>query len=249
VSLHSRLLLLLFLLLAVPALAHDSEPINTEFASPFARGAGNLQFGFSYFWNAELHDVVPMAFEYGFAPRQQLSLELPVLCAHEPGATLLRPGNMEIQYRYLLAGGAERKFALSLNPSLGIPSGDKRIAERAWEAGGALHLDTHLHSRFFTHMNVGYETPFARFEEKEKNFFYKFAAMYEATERVQPVLEFLGEHDFASGETRAALVPEAIWRAGERWELKAGVPLGLTSSTPGVGVQFQVSWKFGEGRR
>jgi hypothetical protein len=252
--LHSRnlfaLLLIFFaLMFIVPASAHDSEPINTEFAAPFARGSGNLQFGFEYFWNTDLHDTVPLAFEYGFASRQQLSIELPVLCAHEPGRTLFRPGNIELQYRYLVAGGAERKFALSLNPSLGVPSGDKRLAERAWEVGGAIHLDTHLHDRWFTHMNIGYETPVAGFEEKEENFFYKVAAMYEASERVQPVVEFVGEHDFHSGETRAALVPEAIWRAGEHWELKAGVPLGLTSSTPDVGVQVQVTWKFGEGRR
>lgn len=237
------------LALAAPAAAHDSEPINTEFAAPFARHAGNLQTGFEYFSGTSVHDGIPLTFEYGFADRQQLALELPILCGHEPGGLLFRPGNLELQYRYLVAGGAERKFALSLNPSLGIPSGDKRLAERAWEAGGALHLDTHLLDRFFTHMNVGYVTPFANFEEKEKNLFYKFAAMYEATEHFQPVVEFLGEHDFHSGETRAALVPEGIFHAGQHWEIKAGVPVGLTASTPSVGAQLQLTWKFGEGRR
>jgi hypothetical protein len=246
---RASLLFIVSLALVVPAVAHDSEPINTEFAAPFTRHAGNFQTGFQYLWGTDLHDVVPLTFEYGFATRQQISIEMPVLCGHEPGRTLFRPGNLELQYRYLLAGGAERRFALSVNPSIGIPSGDKRLAERAWEVGGAVHLDTHLADRVFTHMNIGYETPVAHFEEKEKNFFYKFAAMYEASERVQPVLEFVGEHDFHSGETRAALVPEAIWRAGERWEIKGGLPVGLTRSTPDIGVQLQVTWKFGEGRR
>ena len=42
--------------------------------------------------------------------------------------------------------------------------------------------------------------------------------------------------------------PEGIWKAGARWELKAGIPVGLTASTPDVGVQVQVTWKFGERR-
>ena len=235
--------------LAIAAFAHDSEPINTEFAAPFQVKAGNIQTGFEYFWNTGVHDLVPLTLEYGFANRQQFSIELPALCAHRPGETLVRPGNIGLGYRYLLAGGMERKFAVSLNPSLEIPSGDKTVVERAWGVGGAVHLDTHLAERFFTHTNIGYETPVANFVEKDKNFFYKFAAMYEATEEFQPVLEFVGQHSFHSGETQAALVPEGIWKAGEHWELKAGIPVGLTSSTPDVGVQMQVTWKFGEGRR
>ena len=245
---RSLALLLVIGALALAAFAHDSEPINTEFAAPFERGSGNVQTGFQYFWNTDVHDLVPMNFEYGFASRQQFSIDLPMLCAHRPGDTLVRPGNIELAYRYLLAGGMEHKFAVSLNPALEIPSGDKTVAERAWGVGGALHLDTHLADRFFTHTNIGYETPVAGFVEKDKNFFYKFAAMYEATEQFQPVVEFVGRHDFHSGLTEAALVPEGIWKAGEHWELKAGIPVGLTSSTPDVGVQVQVTWKFGEGR-
>ena len=46
------LCLLAFVALAAPqAWAHDSEPINTEFAAPFAFKAGNVQFGFQYAHN------------------------------------------------------------------------------------------------------------------------------------------------------------------------------------------------------
>lgn len=249
-SLYRRLWLALLLLpvMALRARAHDSEPIHTEFAAPFTLKAGNIQFGTQWLKDGGVYEALPTAFEYGFARRQQISIEWPLLRADLPGETLIRPGNIELQYRYLLAGGIDHKFALSVNPSLGIPSGDKRVADRAWGVGGAIHLDTHLAGRFFTHMNLGYETPVANFEEKEKNFFYKFAAMYEASERFHPILELLGEHDFTSGETRLAVEPEGILRAGERWELKAGVPIGLTASTPDVGVQVQVTWKFGAGR-
>ncbi len=239
--------LVFVLLLATAGFAHDSEPINTGFASPLATGAANLQLGVNYFHGETgPYDFAPMTLEYGFHRRMQFSISFPLTRLEQPGRTYVRPGNLELEFRYLLAGGNERKFALSLNPSLQVPSGDKRVAENVWVAGGAIHLDTHLAPRFWTHANLGYETPIAGFHQKEKNLIYRFAAMYEASERLQPVLELVGEHDFQSGTGRLALVPEAIVTLNHRIQLKAGLPLGLTRSTPDVGAQFQLTWKFGK---
>ncbi len=242
-------LVMLALLLAGVAAAHDSEPINTEFAAPFALRAGNLQFGFQYFRDGGNYDVAPIAFEYGFARRMQFSIEAPLTRLDSPGNTFVRPGNIEVGYRYLLAGDNERKFALSINPRLVAPSGDKRVADRAWEGGLFLHLDTHPWDRLWTHTNLGYETPFAGFEDKTKDFVYRFAAMYEAHEHLQPVLEVIGDHEYLTRTSRTAIVPELIFCPSHHWELKGGVPFGLTHDTPHVGVQLQVTWKFGEGRR
>ena len=45
-------------------------------------------------------------------------------------------------------------------------------------------------------------------------------------------------------------VPEVIFMPSYHWELKAGMPLGVTRATPDVGFQFQLTWKFGhEGRQ
>ncbi|MGH9651768.1 MAG: hypothetical protein ACRD3I_15050, partial [Terriglobales bacterium] len=96
-----------------------------------------------------------------------------------------------------------------------------------------------------THANLGYETPVARYDEKERNFVYKFAAMVEASEKFRPVVELVGVHDFHEGTTRMAVVPELIFAPNHRWEIKAGVPLGATDETPDVGFQFQLTWKFG----
>jgi len=242
-------LVALALALGGVATAHDSEPINTEFAAPFALHAGNIQLGFHYFRDGMNYEAVPITFEYGFAPRMQFAVEAPLTRLDMPGNTYIRPGNIGLAYRYLLAGANDRKFALSINPELGLPSGDKRVSERSWDAGLFLNLDTHLWDKLWTHTNLGYETPFAHFEEKTKAFVYRFAAMYEAHERVQPVLELIGDHEYVTGTSRTAIVPEVIFEASHRWELKAGVPFGLTHDSPHVGVQFQVTWKFGEGRR
>ena len=248
-----RVLLCLFAFAALAApqvWAHDSEPINTEFAAPFAFKAGNVQFGFQYAHNLRSYDVAAFDFEYGVWRRMQLSITAPLIRSETSGRTYVRPGNVELAYRYLLAGGNERRFALSLNPEVTLPVGDKRVAERAFSVAGALHLDLHPTERVWTHLNLGYQTPVSRFEEKEKVFFYRAAAMFHATERLQPVLELVGEHGFHDGSNRLAVVPEFIFSPSHRWEIKAGVPLGTTRSTPDVGLQFQLTWKFGhEGRQ
>lgn len=234
---------------SAPLLAHDSEPINTEFAAPFALRAGNIQFGYQYLRGDKAYTTIPVTLEYGFYRRMQFSVTMPIDRHDEPGQTLVRPGNIEVGYRFLLAGGSGRWFALSINPEASLPTGDKRVTERAYGLGAALHLDTHPFSRLWTHTNLGYETPVAHFDEKEKNFLYKFAAMYEASEQVRPVVELIGEHDFHSSQTRSAVVPEIIYAPNHRWEIKAGVPLGVTAETPDIGVQLQVTWKFGAGRQ
>lgn len=236
------------LLLCAAAAAHDSEPINTEFAAPFAVGAGNLQFRVQGFRGADVYDLASTEFELGFAPHMQFSVALPVVRAQAPGDATHGVGNLELGYRLLLAGGSERRFSLSINPEATLPIGSERVAEQAYELGAALHLDTNPIRRLWTHTNIGYETPVARFEHKEKLLFYRFAAMYQLRHWVQPVLELVGEHEFSEDVTRGALVPEVIFAPSHTWEIKLGMPLGLTRETPDLGVQFQVTWKFGRGR-
>lgn len=238
--------LALCLCLAGAAHAHDSEPINTEFASPFAPGAGNLQFGTQYIWDAESFETVPVEFEMGLLPRTQIALGFPVNRLREYGDTRYGAGNLEVAFRYLLAGSSKHRFAISLNPEVTIPSGDRDVSEAAWEAGGAIHIDTNPAKRLWTHTNLGYETTVADFEHREKTFFYRFAAMFEAAHWVQPVIELVGEHEFEERTDLLAAVPEVIFRPAHDWEVKLGLPLGLTGETPDVGAQLQITWKFGE---
>lgn len=56
----------------------------------------------------------------------------------------------------------------------------------------------------------------------------------------------MGERDFHAGVSRLTLVPEAIFTLSHRIQLKAGLPLGLTRSTPYVGAQFQLTWQVGK---
>ncbi len=239
---------LVFLAFALTAfaMAHDSEPINTNFAAPFARGAGNLQWRFQAFRGLPLYDFIPVELEYGFAPRQQFSVGVPLVRFDNGNGTYYRPGNLEVEYRILIAGDNRRKFALSLNPGAELPTGDKRVADSGWTAGGTVNLDTHLAKNWWTHSNIGYFTQVAHISEREKAVVYNNAIMYELSEKLRPVLEVIGSTDIAIHQTAISIAPEAIYSPNHHWEIKAAIPVGVTSAASPVGVQVQVVWKFGE---
>jgi len=232
------------------ASAHDSEPINTDFASPLARGAANLNFDTQRFRDASDDVAGAIGFEYGIYRRMQFSVGFPLMRhAFVPGDTALGAGNISLEYRYLLAGGNEKPFAISINPEMEFPTGNPAITDRSYNAGAAIHLDAHHGDKIWMHSNWGYETPVARFIEKEKDFHYAVAGMYELTEKWHPVVEFFGQHDFTSSLSEAFVAPEVIYSLGEHWEVKGAVPFGTTSSSPTVGVQFRITWKIGGSER
>lgn len=236
--------------LSCVAFAHDSEPINTDFASPLTRGTANLNIDLQHFRSAADEDLAGLGFEYGCARRMQFSVAFP-LARHSfaPGHSAIGAGNLSLEYRYLLAGGNERPFAVSINPELEFPTGNPGIAARAYSAGAAIHLDAHRGDKLWLHSNWGYDTPVAQFEEKEKEFHFAVAGMYELNEATHSVLEVFGTHDFNSSLTQTFVAPELIYSLAEHWELKAAIPLGVTSSTPDVGIQVRVTWKIGSPQR
>lgn len=237
------------LALVSAASAHDSEPINTEFASPLARRTANLNFDLQHFRASTNEAFAGIDLEYGLARRMQLSLGMALRRAIEPGRSVVGAGNLGLAYRYMIAGSNEKPYAVSINPEVELPTGNPGVAEQAYTAGASLHVDAHRGDKFWLHSNLGYETPVSNFATKDKNFNYAVAGMYELTEKWHPVLELFGQHDFNSATTVMLVAPEVIYSIGEHWELKAAVPLGATSSTSSVGVQFRATWKIGPSRR
>jgi hypothetical protein len=242
-------LCLCLLALASAASAHDSEPINTEFASPLARHTANLNFDFQHFRGNGSEALAGLDFEYGIANRMQVSASLPLLRVSEGNRSVVGAGNLALAYRYLLAGSNEKPYAVSINPEIELPTGNPGVAERAYTLGAALHVDAHRGDKFWLHSNFGYNTPVANFDVKEKNFTYAVAGMYELTERWHPVVEVFGQHDFNTSTTVTFVAPEIIYSIGEHWELKAALPLGASAAAPSVGVQFRATWKIGHAGR
>jgi len=228
--------------------AHRLEPISTEFARPFAPRTGSLQLNYEYERGKMLrrHFIPEAEFEIGIAPRMQIAVEMPLILEREPGGpTTVGGGHLEISLRYLLAGGSDRSWALSLNPFVELPTGNRRLAGDATEVGLALHLDKEFGERAFFHGNYGWSSSIGGSEEPERTFRYNSALVVRLTERWNPTLELLGATDTATGETEFFVQPEMIYYAGPHWEFKLGVPLGATSESPRFGIRAQISWIFG----
>jgi len=231
------------------AWAHRLEPISTEFAVPFGPKAGGLEV--TYELERERRGASEQALpevelELGLFPRLQMNVGYPLLRIDEgrgePGRT--GGGKLELGARYLLFGGGH-SYAVSLQAGVEAPTGARDLVGDATELGAALHVDKSLGRRLRFHSNLGWETTADGSEPPERVFFHRNAIVWMATLRWNPVLELLGETETRTGESKLAIQPELIFWGNRHLEFKVGVPVGLTSSTPTIGVRAQISILWG----
>ena len=98
------------------ASAHDCEPINTDFGSPLARGTANLNFDLQHFATAQMK-TSRRRFRVRCCPPDAVSRRDAVDAPRRRSQpVVIGAGNLSFEYRYLLAGGNERPFAVSINP-------------------------------------------------------------------------------------------------------------------------------------
>ncbi len=237
--------------LAVPAAqAHHLEPISTEYALPFAPKAGTWEITYEFEREgrgANQQALPEVELEIGLFPRLQFNLGFPLLRVKEgPGESApVVGGRVEAGIRYLLFGGAQRSYAVSLQAGVEAPTGSSAIVGDATEVGAALHVDRSLGRRARLYSNFGWTTAIGGSERPERLFRYSHALVWTPARRWNPALEILGETETRTGETRLALQPEMIFWANRHWEVKLGIPIGLTSATPGIGVRAQVAILWG----
>lgn len=228
--------------------AHRLEPISTQFARPFAPRTGSLQFNYDY---QRRHDVfthlIPEAeFELGIFRSVQVSLAMPLIRREEKGsATTAAGGHLEIGARYLLWGGEKKPYAVSFNAFVEAPTGNRRISGDATEAAFALNFDREFGKRVLFHGNYGWSTSIGGSEERERVLDYRSAFVFPVSLWWNPTVELLGQTDTATGHTEFLVQPEMIYYLSSHWEMKVGVPLGVTHGSSRVGVRAQVAWIFG----
>lgn len=246
---------LLFLMLGCsrPLAAHRAEPMSTEFALPFQPKAGNLKLIYEYEregGGASEHAIPELELELGIAPRWQINIGHPVLRikeGREEPATVVG-GKLEIGARYLLLGGATRSYAVSLQGTVEAPTGNRRVVGDAPELSAGLFVDRYLGERVRLHSNMSWKTTAGGRQKVARVFEYNHAVVWFATLRWIPALEVLGRTNTATGTTELALQPEVIFYTGPHVELKVGLPVGLTSATPGIGVRAQIAIIWGDPR-
>jgi hypothetical protein len=254
---HSKHIFLYLIFFCAPiffsaptAQAHHLEPISTEYALPFAPKAGTWEITYEFEREgrgANEQAIPEVELEIGLFPRLQFNLGFPLLRRKEgPGEPApVVGGRVEAGIRYLLFGGAQRSYAISLQAGVEAPTGSSAIVGDAAEVGAALHVDRSLGRRARLYSNLGWTTAIGGSERPERLFRYSHALVWMPARRWNPVLEILGETETRTGETCLALQPEIIFWANRHWEVKLGIPIGLTSATPGIGVRAQVAILWG----
>ena len=230
--------------------AHRLEPISTHFARPFAPRTGSVEMTYEYerrrHEGLRTHLIPEAEFELGIGRRMQISLEVPVIREKASGEkAVYGGGHLEIGFRYLIAGGQKKSYAISINPFVAPTTGNRRLAGDATETGLALNFDKEFGRRAFFHGNYGWSLTVGGSEERERLFFHRSALVVPITKRWNPVVEVLGTTDTASSRSELVVQPEIIFYVNRHWELKVGVPVGLTKASPGIGVRAQVAWIFG----
>ncbi len=241
---------LVFISVAAPLWGHQAEPISTEFALPFEPGVGNFKIGYAYERvrpGASEQSIPELELELGVVPRWQVNIGLPVLRVREgPGEPAeVGGGKLELGTRFLLLGGKTRSYAVSFQGTVDAPTGRRRLVGNAVGLGGGLFFDRTLSDRLIVHSNLTWARTVGGQGERERAFEYNNAVVWFATYHWTPVFEVLGKTDTTSGRTELAAQPEIIYHAGRHVELKAGLPVGMTSASARIGVRGQIAFVWG----
>jgi hypothetical protein len=243
-------LLLTPAILCLPMSAQIAEPILTKSAIPFAPEAAALKLDYAggIGRSGAGSQVIPEAtLETGVLTGLEFLVRFPLLRVRSlpGGPTVVGGGQLAIGARYLLAGGAERSYALSVQTIVEAPTGDSQLVGNATQVMPAALVDWHPTSRIVIHSNIMFDRSVGGTVGKAAFLEYSNAVVWKATSNFLPVFEFVGSSNTITGRTQLVGQPELIVPLGRHFELKAGLSLGLNSETPQIGLRAQVGWFLG----
>lgn len=242
----------LYLLLTVNGAwlrAQTAEPILTKSAVPFAPGAGaiKLEYAGGLGPSGGSTQAIPEAtLEEGILSGLELLQRFPLIrLTTASGPTILGGGQLAIGARRLLAGGAARAYAISLQGVVEAPTGNTRLVGDATQVMPTVLADYRLRN-IAGHVNVTYDRSVGRSLSRASFLEYQTALAWRPGALFTPVVEFVGSTNTFTMRTQMVTQPEIILRIGRRLEWKAGLQLGLTSNTPPIGIRVQLAAFWGK---
>lgn len=238
-------------LAGLPIYPQIAEPILTKTALPFIPGAGSVKADYAggIGNGGGNSQIIPEGtLEVGIYQGLEGLARFPLIRVTLPlqDRVVIGGGQLAVGARYLLSGGAERSYAVSVQAVVEAPTGDTRIIGNATQVMPSVFVDWHLARKTVIYSNltvdrwIGGGLPKAAFLE------YSTAVAWLATRHVVPVFEFASSTDLKTGRTQAVGQPEMILRTGPHLELKAGLQRGLNSHTARLGIRGQIGWFWGK---
>lgn len=245
-----RRLLIAAAIARLAAVAQVAEPILTKTAIPFAPGSGALKLDYAggIGQSGGNSQVIPEGtLEEGVAPGLEVLIRFPLLRvqAIPEGPAVIGGGQLAIGARYLLAGSAERSYAISVQAIVEAPTGDTELVGNATQVMPGVLADWHPTSRIVLHSNITFDRSVSG-RPKAAFFQYADALVWAGSKRVLPVFEFVGSTNTITGRTQLVGQPELIASIGQHLELKGALQVGLNSKTSRLGLRTQAAWSWGK---
>jgi hypothetical protein len=237
-------------IICLPISSQIAEPILTKSAIPFVLGAGSVKLDYAggIGPSGGGSQVIPEAtLETGVLRGLEFLVRFPLLrvTSLRGGPTVFGGGQLAIGARYLLGGGAERRYAISVQAIIEAPTGDTRLVGNATQVMPGVLVDWHPTPQIVIHSNIMFDGSVGGTTGKSAFLEYSNAVVWVATNHFLPVIELVGSTNTITGRTQLVGQPELIVPVGRHFELKGGVSLGLNSDTPHIGLRTQVAWFWG----
>ncbi len=234
----------------LPIDAQIAEPILTKSAIPFVLGAGSVKLDYAggIGRSGGGSQVIPEAtLETGVVSGLEFLVRFPLLrvTSVPGGPTVVGGGQLAIGARYLLAGSAERSYAISVQTIVEAPTGDTLLVGNATQVMGGALVDLRPTSRIVIHSNIMFDGSVGGTTGKSAFLEYSNAVVWVAANHFLPVFELVGSSNTITGRTQLVGQPELIVPIGRHFELKGGLSLGLNSETPHIGLRTQFAWFWG----
>ena len=236
----------------LPAFSQIEEPILIKSAQVFAPASGSLKLDYagSIIHTSASSQIIPeFTLQEGLGKRLEGILRFPLLRFQpESGPAVIAGGQVAIGGKYLLIGGPDANAAISVQGVVEAPTGDSRLVGNATQVMSAMLADWHLTRHLITYTNVAWDFSFGGTGRHMSFIGYDSAVALAGPRRVIPALEFAGSTNTSNGRTQAVIQPDLLFRKGAHFEFKLGVPAGLNSISPTLGIHAQLAIFWGERR-
>lgn len=232
----------------VPAAAQIAEPILTWSALPNPAGTVSVKFDFVSGLDqtgVNSQAIPETRLEIGLGRGFETLLQMPLLRVSEPnGSSVLAGGQFSMALRYLLAGSAAGKYAISVAGRLEVPTGDSAVVGNQTQLMPMLLGEWRAAHNLVFRSNLAWNTTVSGTTARFANFEYAHALVWSPGRRVRPVFEVAGSTNTLTGGTQLIVQPEVIVAPTRNLELKGG--LWVATIPPAhYGIRAQLAWFWG----
>jgi hypothetical protein len=236
--------------ISLPAFSQIEEPILIKSAQTFVPASGSLKLDYagSIVHSDVSSQIIPeFTLQEGLAKRFEGILRFPLLRFRpEGGPAVIAGGQVAVGGKYLLIGGPSTTATISVQGVIEAPTGNSRVVGNATQVMSAILADWQLTRHLISYTNVAWDSSFRGTGRHMSFIGYDTALALASSHRLRPALEFAASTNTSNGRTQAVIQPDLLFRKGAHFEFKLGMPAGLNSISPTLGIHAQLAIFWGE---